>query len=79
MQSIVELTASARLHAEAKGLLNALRSIVLDPCTARGDIIELSTPSGSEAFIVHARRLRIAQDGSQQLVIELDYPVHPRA
>lgn len=75
MKSIVELTATARRHAEAKGLLEALSKLGLDNSLMRGDIVELATATGIETFIVHARRLRIAADGSQQLVFELDYPV----
>lgn len=79
MKTVFALTATARRHAEAKGLLTKIDAVVPDPSLARGDIVEFATATGFDAFMVHARRLRIAADGSQQLVFELDFPVRSRS
>lgn len=75
MKPAVELTDTARRHARAVGVLGLLENAALEPSLIRGDIVEIVTSAGTERFFVQRRRLRIAADGSRQLVIELDHPV----
>jgi len=79
MQTVFELTATARRHADAQDLLAALARIVPDPMLQRGDIVEIVTAEGVETFIVHQRRLRYGADGSPRWVIELDHPARARS
>lgn len=76
MKSIVELTDSARAHAERLGLLGRLQRLALGAWTSKGDLVVLDG-TDQAAFIVRSRRIEIAADGTAVLVLVLDYPPRP--
>lgn len=78
MQTRIELTATARRHAETSGVLTILQATVPEADLMRGDIVEFALADELVAFVVHARRLQICAGGNQILIIELDYPVRLR-
>lgn len=73
MKTMVELTDSARAHARRLGLADRVHRLPLGQWTARGDLVALDGEGGA-TFIVHARRVEIAPDGTAALVLVLDYP-----
>lgn len=75
MQTSIELTATARRHAETRGILTVLQNTVPQADLMRGDIVEIASADEITAFVVRARRLQIRVGEEQVLVIELDYPV----
>lgn len=75
MRSRIEFTLTARQHAERQGVLSAALEVVLPPNLARGDIVTLSAATGSATFVMLRRHLHVMADGTQTLVVELDYPV----
>lgn len=77
MESMIELTASARAHAEKIGVLPRLQAFKPGDWVVKGDLIELVGNGRGEAFIVYARRVRIEPDGRQTLVLVLDHPPRP--
>jgi len=76
MESMIELTASARSHAARTGLLPSLETVRLSPWVAKGDFVELSHGGRTETFIVRARRV-LLRDGGETLVFLLDHPARP--
>lgn len=78
MQTRIELTATARQHAETCGILTILQNTVPQADLLPGDIVEIASAEGIIAFVVHTRRLQIRVDEEQVFVIELDYPVRVR-
>jgi len=71
MESIIQLTTVARVHAERKGLLDRLQETKPDCWVVAGDVIAF----GDQRFIVRERRIEVAEDGAvSRLVFVLDYP-----
>lgn len=71
MESIIQLTTVARVHAERKGLLDRLQGTKLDRWIVAGDVIAFH----DQRFIVRERRIETAEDGElTRLVFVLDYP-----
>ena len=75
METSVELTASARLFAERAELFPQLGRLQLDEWVSKGDLIEIPSSSQAETFVVLARRIRMAEDGSRKLIFLLDHPM----
>lgn len=76
MKTIVELTDSARAHAESLGLADRVHRLPLGEWTARGDLVSLSG-ADQTTFIVRARRIEVAADETAVLVLVLDHPPRP--
>ena len=74
MKSRTDLTSSARLHAERKGVAQVLAALELGAWVNIDDVIELPDVSGQDAFIVRSRRVVVASDGAHTLVFQLDHP-----
>jgi hypothetical protein len=74
MQTRIELTSTARLHAAHMGVAGALAALELGVWVQVGDLIELASTEGQHAFIVRLRRLVVGAEGSQTLVVQLDHP-----
>ena len=77
MKSIIDLTAAARRHAVAAGLLDRLERLQLQAWVGRGDLVEFRTGMQTDTFVVRARRVLVAESGNQTLVFELDHPPRP--
>ena len=75
MKPNIELTLAAGRHAKRRGLLPSIHDVALPENLVNGDIVKFSTATGPEAFVVLRRHLHIMADGTQSLVIELDYPI----
>lgn len=76
MKTVIELTYSARAHAGRLGVAERVHGLPLGEWTARGDLVTLEGEDQA-TFIVHARRIEIAPDGTAALVLILDYPPRP--
>lgn len=77
MQTSFELTTIARLHAERCGVASALAALQPGAWMQVGDLLEVGAAKGRDAFIVRSRRVVVAVDGSQTLVLQLDHPPRP--
>lgn len=74
MQTSTELTTIARLHADQCGVAAILDGLEPGAWMQVGDLVEVGAASGQNAFIVRRRRVVVAADGSQVLVLQLDHP-----
>ena len=77
MKTVIELTASARRKAEAADLGHRLAGLAIGEWARKGDFVELVGSGEPIVFIICTRRIRIAADGGQTLVFELDHPPRP--
>ncbi|WP_048648351.1 hypothetical protein [Nitratireductor soli] len=77
MKTVIELTASARRKADTAGLGDRLAALAIGQWARKGDFVELAGAGEPVIFIIRARRIRVAADGGQTLVFELDHPPRP--
>ncbi|EKF17258.1 hypothetical protein [Nitratireductor pacificus] len=77
MKTSIELTASARRKAETASVAGLLAGLAIGEWARKGDFVELAGEREAVTFLIRARRIRVAADGGQTLVFELDHPPRP--
>lgn len=73
----VEFALGARRHAERRGRLGALESVLLPAHTQVDDVVELDAARDADAFIVRSRRLALDASGGAALVLLAGQPPRP--